>query len=88
MFSFIRSLFNSDPSKKLSKVLEKKRLEALMLQRNGDLRSYAKVMKEIADIEDEMVGQKTSESGPSPDFIDYDGMGNQGRFPVNQKKKS
>ncbi len=23
----------------------------------------------------------------SPDFIDYDGMGNQGRFPATRKKK-
>lgn len=35
---------------------------------------------------------KSEDGSPSivliePDFIDYDGMGNQGRFPVSNKKR-
>ena len=88
MINLLKSLFTPDPNKKLVKLLERKRKEAVELQRNGDLRSYAKVMKEITDIEDEIIGKESPESSGSPDFIDYDGMGNQGRFPVNSKKKS
>lgn len=87
MFSFLKSLFTPDPSKKLSKVLERKRKEAMELQRSGDLRSYAQAMKEISEIEDEILSEKKIVT-KGPDFIDYDGMGNQGRFPVNSKKKS
>lgn len=87
MFSFLKSLFTSDPNKKLNKVLERKRKEAMELQRSGDLRSYAQAMKEISEIEDEILSEKKIVTN-SPDFIDYDGMGNQGRFPVNSKKKS
>lgn len=88
MINLLKSLFASDPNKKLTKLLERKRKEAVELQRNGDLRSYAKVMKEITDIEDEIIGKKNPGSSGSPDSIDYDGMGNQGRFPVNKKRKS
>ena len=87
MFSFIRSLFTADPNKKLNKTLERKRKEAMELQRNGDLRSYAQAMKEISEIEDEILSEKKIATN-SPDIVDYDGIGNQGRFPVKNKKKS
>tara|TARA_B100000282_G_C31514496_1_gene390930 strand:+ start:71 stop:334 length:264 start_codon:yes stop_codon:yes gene_type:complete len=87
MFSFLRSLFATDPNKKLNKVLERKRKEAMELQRSGDLRSYAQAMKEISEIEDEILSEKKIVTN-SPDIVDYDGMGNQGRFPVKNKKKS
>ena len=88
MFSFLKSLFTSDPNKKLNKILERKRKEAMELQRSGDLRSYAKAMKEINEIEDEILNENQVSATGSPDIIDYDGMGNQGRFPVKNKKKS
>lgn len=87
MFSFLRSLFATDPNKKLNKVLERKRKEAMELQRSGDLRSYAQAMKEISEIEDEILSEKKIVTN-SPDIVDYDGMGNQGRFPVKNKKNS
>ena len=88
MFSFLKSLFTSDPNKKLNKVLERKRKEAMELQRSGDLRSYAQAMKEISEIEDEILSERQANATGSPDVMDYDGMGNQGRFPVKNKKKS
>lgn len=86
MIELIKSLFASDPSKKLTKLLESKRKEALNAQRNGDLRAYARLTKEINDIEDELVGPDTSRAESHPDVVDYDGMGNQGRFPTERKK--
>ena len=96
MFEFIKSLFKSDPTKKLIKARDKKYLEAIGYQRNGNLREYARLMQEINDIEKEIAGEpeKTTTAQikedrnnvTSTDFIDYDGMGNQGRFPSRLKK--
>lgn len=36
---------------------------------------------------DESVKQEERIVIDEPDFIDYDGMGNQGRFPLNKKKR-
>lgn len=86
MMKLIKSLFTSDPNKKLSKLLDRKREEALNCQRNGDLRAYARLTKEINDIEDELFGPSVTTPGNHPDVVDYDGMGNQGRFPTARKK--
>ena len=96
MFEFIKSLFNSDPTKKLIKARDKKYLEAVSYQRNGNLREYARLIQEINDIEKEIAGEseKTTTAQikedrnnvTSTDVIDYDGMGNQGRFPSRLKK--
>ena len=86
MMKLIKSLFTSDPNKKLSKLLDRKREEALNCQRNGDLRTYARLTKEINDIEDELLGSTAPTPGSHPDVVDYDGMGNQGRFPASRKK--
>lgn len=38
-------------------------------------------------IDEEEVQQETRKITDAPDFIDYDGMGNQGRFPVKNKRQ-
>lgn len=53
MFEFIKNLFRAEPGSKIRKSIDRKYKEAVQLQRNGDLRTYAKTMKEIEDLEDE-----------------------------------
>ena len=55
MIEFIKSLFKSDPGKKIRKTLDRKYKQAVELQRNGKLREYAKFMKEIEDLEKQYV---------------------------------
>ena len=89
MFKFLMSLFKSDPSKKILKERDKLYKKSVSLQRNGDLRSYGEVMKRIEDLEREYdkitkkdnIRQNQIET--EADAIDYDGMGNQGRFPTH-----
>lgn len=61
MFEFIMSLFKTDPSSKIRKIRDRKYKEAVQLQRNGKLREYAKIMKEIKALEDEYI-KVTNES--------------------------
>ncbi len=51
MLRFIKSLFTTDPADKILKSRDRKYKKAVQLQRNGNLREYAKVMKEIEDLE-------------------------------------
>jgi len=51
MFGF----FKTDPVKKLQNKIQKKYTESVQLQRNGNLREYAKVMKEIEELEKQYV---------------------------------
>ena len=53
--SLIKSLFVSDPGKKIRKQLDIKYKQAVEFQRNGKLREYGQVMKEIEDLEKEYV---------------------------------
>ena len=55
MFSFIKNLFKVDPGSKILKIKDRKYKEAVQLQRNGNLREYAKIMKEIEALEDEYI---------------------------------
>ena len=55
MLNLLKSLFVANPLKKLEKVREKKYKEAVAFQRNGKLREYADVMKEIEELESEIV---------------------------------
>ena len=55
MFEFITRLFKSDPGSKIRKVRDRKYKEAVQLQRDGKLREYAKIMKEIEKLEDEYI---------------------------------
>ncbi len=55
MINFLKSLFTSDPAKKLTKVRDRKYKQAVQLQRDGNLREYAVVMKEIEALEEEIL---------------------------------
>ena len=55
MFEFIMRLFKTDPGSKIRKERDRKYKEAVQLQRNGNLREYAKIMKEIEKLEDEYI---------------------------------
>ncbi len=53
MINFIKSIFTKNPSAKIRKTLDQKYKTSVELQRNGKLREYAEVMKEIEDLEEE-----------------------------------
>lgn len=53
MFEFLKSLFIPDPKKKITKEIERLYKQAVSFQRNGNLREYARVIKEIEDLEKE-----------------------------------
>ena len=53
MIQFIKRLFTADPGAKIRKLINQKHTQAVQLQRNGKLREYAKIMKEIEVLEDE-----------------------------------
>ena len=55
MIKLIRSLFITSPSEKITKVRDKKYKQAVHFQRNGKLREYAEVMKEIEELEKQYV---------------------------------
>ena len=48
-------LFKSDPTKKLTKELDRKRAAAVQVQRSGDLRTYATMCAEIEALEDQLI---------------------------------
>jgi len=51
MIKLIKALFSTDPAKKILKIRDRKYKEAVHFQRNGKLREYAEVMKEIEELE-------------------------------------
>ena len=53
MFKFITNLLVKSQQSKIRKLISQKQTQALQLQRNGKLREYAEVMKEIEDLENE-----------------------------------
>ena len=55
MLKFITRLFKSDPGAKIRKERDRKYKQAVQLQRDGKLREYAKIMKEIEALEDEYI---------------------------------
>ena len=55
MIDFITRLFRTEPGAKIRKVISQKQTQAVQLQRNGKLREYAKIMKEIEVLEDEYI---------------------------------
>lgn len=93
MFEIIKSLFKSDPTKKMLKERDKKYRQAVNFQRNGNLREYASLIKEISILEENIVAAAEAKERDnrnnitSSDFIDYDGMGNQGRFPSKSNEE-
>lgn len=57
MFEFIKNLFKSDPGSKIRKERDRKYKEAVQLQRDGNLRGYAKIMKEIEELEEALMSE-------------------------------
>ena len=55
MIDFIKRLFRTDPGSKIRKERDRKYRESVQLQRDGNLREYAKGMKEIEALEDEYI---------------------------------
>ena len=53
MFKFITNLLVKSRQSKIRKLISQKQTQAVQLQRNGKLREYAEVMKEIEDLENE-----------------------------------
>lgn len=51
MFSF----FKKDPVKKLSKLYDQKLEQAMLAQRNGDIRSYAMITAEAEKIKEQIL---------------------------------
>ena len=54
MIKFLKSLFTSSKAQKVRKVRDRKYKQAVEYQRNGKLKEYAEVIKEISDLEDEL----------------------------------
>lgn len=53
MFRFITNLLVKSKQSKIRKLISQKQTQAVQLQRNGKLKEYAEVMKEIDDLENE-----------------------------------
>ena len=53
MLKLLKKIFRSDPRK----LINKKYTQAMQFQRNGKLREYAEIMKEIKDLEDEIINE-------------------------------
>ena len=51
---FMFGIFKSNPQKKIKRMLQRKYAESVQLQRNGNLREYGQVMKEIEKLEREL----------------------------------
>ena len=60
MIDFIKSFFRKDPGAKIRSTIAKKQEQAMQLQRNGKLREYAEIIKEVETLEaqyDELVNE-------------------------------
>ena len=55
MIKFLKGLFKREPGLEIRKQRDLKYKEAVQLQRNGKLREYAALMKEIEVLEDEYI---------------------------------
>ena len=53
-------LFKKDPTKKLQKKIQQKYTECVAFQRNGKLREYGEVMKEIETLEEELIALRVA----------------------------
>jgi len=60
MFGF----FKSDPTKKLTKEIERKRAESVQVQRSGDLRAYAAMIADIEALEDRLIQMRENQANP------------------------
>ena len=55
MLRLFKSLFRSEPGSKIRREKDRKYKQAVQLQRDGKLREYAKVIKEIEELEKQYV---------------------------------
>lgn len=55
MFRFIYDLFFPSKSQKIKIMIEKKYEQSIAFQRNGNIREYSRLMKEISDLEEELL---------------------------------
>ena len=53
-------LFKSNPTKKLSSAIDRKRQEALTAQRSGDMRAFASLTAEVEALEDQLIALRQS----------------------------
>jgi len=53
VLKFITNILVKNRAAKIHKIITQKQTQAVQLQRNGKLREYAEVMKEIEDLENE-----------------------------------
>ena len=53
-------LFKKDPFKALQKKIQQKYTESVAFQRNGKLKEYGEVMKEIEALEEELIALRAA----------------------------
>ena len=90
---FIKNYFENRKRKKIQNQIATLLDKGYQLQRNGKLREYAELMKQVEELEMHFVVDEDADKDANTDvknvdnsnFIDYDGMGNQGRFPRKKK---
>ena len=93
---FIKDYFENRKKKKIQNQIASLLEKGYQLQRNGKLREYAELMKQVEELElhfttDNEQASEANEANTevkkvdNSNFIDYDGMGNQGRFPTKRK---
>ena len=87
---FIKDYFENRKRKKIQNQIADLLEKAYQLQRNGKLREYAELIKQVEELELHFAASdEQSDKANSLDntgSIDYDGMGNQGRFPSKENK--
>jgi hypothetical protein len=61
MFSaFVKNKFKKDPTKKLVKLYDRKLEEAMLAQRNGDIKSYSMITAEAEKIKEQILAIDSS----------------------------
>ena len=91
---FINDYLEKRKRKKIQNQIADLLEKAYQFQRNGKLREYAELIKQVEELElyFDSVNQSATDIKPATDdgddssIVDYDGMGNQGRFPSGEKK--
>ena len=53
MFSIFKSMFKRKPGVKIRKAISRKQAQAMQMQRDGKLREYAEITKEIEELENQ-----------------------------------
>ena len=56
MINFIKNLLKKNRVSNIKKTISKKQAQAMLLQRNGKLREYAEIIKEIEQLEETIIG--------------------------------